>query len=326
MKVITNIKLALLFCAISVLTASAQFTAELYKGDVTVNLTAEPEVIDPAQDVMLTITVTAPTGVHPILPDLQDRFQGFSMAEDFTSEPIEANGRTLITQRWKLTPEPAADRYRLAPFAITVKEGTSATEHQFSFATKPVLFPKGDARPAVTGAPEVELKPIWIAPTAKTITLWIFAVIGAILAIAGILYGLTKISAKVKEFRMSAIERALTELDRLLRRDLPGKGLFKDFYVELTMVVRRYIERSHNVRAPEQTTEEFLAAAEQHPDFTPAVLAQLKTFLESADLVKFAGQKADHTMAEDATEKARKYMNYDAETLTSTSDESEEST
>ena len=299
----------------SAFTASAQFTAELYNGDIKVNLSAEPEIVDPARDLMLTITVTAPSGLHAILPDLQDRFQGFSMAEDFTSEPIEAGGQTMINQRWKLTPEPAAERYRLAPFAIAVKDSTSTSEHRFSFATKPILFPKGEARPPVTGKPEVTPEPEWIAPTAKTITLWIFVVIGAILAIAAILYGLTKISAKVKEFRMSPIERALTELERLLRRDLPGKGMFKDFYVELTMVVRRYIERSHKVRAPEQTTEEFLTAAEKHPDFTPEVLAQLKIFLESADLVKFAGQKADLSMAEDATEKARRYMNSDAEIL-----------
>ncbi len=320
MKIISNIKFAFLLCTLSISVVHAQFTAELYNGDITVNLSAEPEVIDPARDLILTITVTAPSGLQAILPDLQDRFQGFSMAEDFTSEPIEAGGQIMINQRWKLTPKPAAERYRLAPFAIAVKDSTSTSEHRFSFATKPVLFPKGEARPSVTGEPEIELKPIWIAPTAKTITLWIFAVIGAILAIAGILYGLTKISAKVKEFRMSPIERALTELDRLLHRDLPGKGKFKDFYVELTMVVRRYIERSHNVRAPEQTTEEFLAAAEKHPDFTSEVLAQLKIFLESADLVKFAGQKADLSMAEDATQKARRYMNSDAETLSSLTD------
>jgi hypothetical protein len=168
-------------------------------------------------------------------------------------------------------------------------------------------------RTPVTGQPEVTPEPEWIAPTAKSITLWIFAVIAALLVLAAILYGLTRISSKVKEFRMTPIERAMTELERLLRRNLPGKGLYKDFYVELTMVVRRYIERSHNIKAPEQTTEEFLAAAAGHPDFTPEVLGQLKVFLESADLVKFAGQKADTEMTDQAAEKARKYIKSDAD-------------
>lgn len=312
MKILSTKKL-ILFITLATLSATAQFTADLAEGDVTVKISAEPQVIDPAQDLMLTITVESPSYLKAVLPDLQDRFQGFSMAEDFTSEPIEANGKTVITQRWKLTPEPAAERYRLAPFAVKVSDTSTNPAHNYSFATKPLLFPGTAERPPVTGEPEVTPEPEWIAPTAKTITLWIFAAIGALLAIAALIYGLTKISARVKEFRMSPIDRAMTELERLLHRNLPEKGFFKDFYVELTMVVRRYIERSHDVRAPEQTTEEFLAAAARHPDFTPEVLNQLKVFLESADLIKFAGQKADLKMTEEATGKARKYMKSDAE-------------
>jgi hypothetical protein len=314
--------LTVLTLLLTALTATARFTAKLSDGDVAVELSAEPEVIDPARDFMLTITVTTPAHLEPVLPDIQDRFRGFSMAEDFTSDPVVAGGSRLITQRWKLTPEPAAERYRLSPFAVSVKDISQTPPTTYSFATKPVIFPAQSDRPPVTGKPEVTPEPEWIAPTAKTIALWVLAAIGGALALAAALYGLTRISARVREFRMSPIERAMTELERLLRRKLPEKGLFKDFYVELTMVVRRYIERSHDVRAPEQTTEEFLAEAARHPDFTPEVLAQLKVFLESADLVKFAGQQADLKMTEEATEKARKYMKSDAELLSSVSSES----
>lgn len=111
---------------------------------------------------------------------------------------------------------------------------------------------------------------------------------------------------------MSPIERAMVELERLLKRNLPGKGLYKDFYIELTMVVRRYIERTHGIHAPEQTTQEFLLAAAKHPLFKHEVLVQLRTFLESADLVKFAGQEATLAMAEDATQKAKRYIEDDS--------------
>ena len=307
-------------------TATAQFTAELAVGEVNVSIAAEPESIDPARDLMMTLSVTSPSHLKVELPDIQDRFQGFSLAEDFIAEPEEAGGATLITQQWKLTPEPAAERYRLAPFAVTVRDTSVSPPRTYSFATRPVLFPAQAERPPVTGDPEVTPEPEWIAPTAKTVTLWVLAVIGAVLAVAAVLYALTRISAKVREFRMSPIERAMTELDRLLKRRLPEKGLFKDFYVELTMVVRRYIERAHNIRAPEQTTEEFLGEASRHPDFTPEVLDRLKTFLESSDLVKFAGQKADLRMTEEATGKAREYMNSDAQLFGSLEKGSREST
>ena len=290
----------------------AAFTADLSSGEVSLKLEAAPDKVSPSEDLMLTLTVEAPSHLAVTLPDLRDRFSGFSTAEDFAADPVEANGRTRQTSRWRLTPEPAAVRYRLAPFAVAVQDKRATPPQLSSFATKPVLFPGEGARPAVTGDPEVTPEPEWIPPTAKTVTLWVFACLAGAAALAALLYGLTKLSRRVREYRMSPVERAIAELQRLLGRNLPGRGLFKEFYIELTMVVRRYIERTHGIRAPEQTTQEFLAAAANQPTFTPEVLAQLRTFLESADLVKFAGQEATLSMTDDATAKARRYIEKDA--------------
>ena len=103
---------------------------------------------------------------------------------------------------------------------------------------------------------------------------------------------------------MSPIERAWVELDRLLKRGLPGRGRYKDFYVELTMVVRRYIQRRYGIKAPHMTTEEFLREAKPSDG--------LRRFLESADMVKFAGVEATPEMADDATDSARDYLKSDA--------------
>ena len=83
--------------------------------------------------------------------------------------------------------------------------------------------------------------------------------------------------------------------------------------------MRRYIERSHGIRAPEQTTEEFLAAAKAHPRFTPEVIAKLADFLRSADLVKFAGVGSSSSVAEEAVRTARAYIERDAESLSAAS-------
>lgn len=292
---------------------SAAFTADLSSGDVSIKLEATPEKVSPAEDLMLTLTVEAPAHLAVTLPDLRDRFSGFATAEDFATDPVEANGRTRQTYRWRLTPEPAAKRYRLAPFAVTTQDKRSATPLTAAFATRPVLFPDEGARPVVTGDPEVIAEPEWIPPTAKTVALWIVAALAGLAALAALLFGLTKLSRRVREYRMSPVERAMAELQRLLGRNLPGRGLYKEFYIELTMVVRRYIERTHGIRAPEQTTQEFLAAAAGNPAFSRDVLAQLRTFLESADLVKFAGQEASVAMTDDATLKARRYIESDAQ-------------
>ena len=102
---------------------------------------------------------------------------------------------------------------------------------------------------------------------------------------------------------MSPIERAWAELDRLVKKGLPSRGRFKDFYVELTMVVRRYIQRKYGIKAPHMTTEEFLFEARPSDE--------LRRFLESSDLVKFAGVEATPAMADEATESARNYLKSD---------------
>ena len=112
---------------------------------------------------------------------------------------------------------------------------------------------------------------------------------------------------------MSPIERAWVELDRLVRKGLPGRGKYKDFYVELTMVVRRYVQRKYGIRAPHLTTEEFLGelAGSRLGGYPNA--AGLKAFLESADMVKFAGVEATPEMADGATDSARGYLKSDSE-------------
>jgi hypothetical protein len=137
-----------------------------------------------------------------------------------------------------------------------------------------------------------------------------------LLAAFAVLYGIWRlvklIARKVREHRMSPIERAMLELGRLLEKGLPGRGRYKDFYIELTMVVRRYIQRRHAVRAPNLTTDEFLRAAAANPAFTREALEGLRQFLESADMVKFAGVEATPDMADSATDRARDYLNTDS--------------
>ena len=110
---------------------------------------------------------------------------------------------------------------------------------------------------------------------------------------------------------MSPIERAWVELDRLLKKGLPGRGRYKDFYVELTMVVRRYVQRKYGIKAPHLTTEEFLRN-NRIVELSNNRISELKAFLESADMVKFAGVEATPEMADEATDSARGYLKSDA--------------
>lgn len=280
-------------------------TVDLGRDGVDITVESEPEVVDVGRDLMVTITVVAPTGMVARLPDLRERFKGFQVAEDVADDPIlDTEGKETLVTRWSLRPEPMAKRYRLAPFVVTTAEG--------SFYTAPVVFNPPAAREAVTGG--MEINPKRDFPSLSWRLVGIGAAILAVLALVVTVLVLIvrKIRMMVRIHRMSPIERAMYELDVLLKKGLPGRGFYKDFYIELTMVVRRYIERRHEVRAPNLTTDEFLRAAESSPAFTREAIAELREFLQSADMVKFAGVEATPEMADAATSQAKVYLKADS--------------
>ena len=289
--------------AVAVLAGGVAFASsyDLSRDDVKVTVETQPDAVDPGRDFFVTLTLSAPAGQSVELPDLRTRFQGFQVAEDFTEDPLKAaDGSTTLVSRWRLVPEPMARKYRLAPFVIN------------NFYTSPVLFEPPPKREAVTGemeiAPKRDLPPLSWKLVLSALCLVLSACgIGCLVWLI-----VRKIRTMVRIHRMSPIERAMYELEQLLKKGLPGRGFYKDFYVELTMVVRRYIERRHAVRAPNLTTDEFLRAARENPAFTREAIAELKNFLESADMVKFAGVEATPEMADAATGKARDYLTTDS--------------
>ena len=312
-----NKSLSAVFFALSATCLSAApFAATLSDGEVEIKVASSQESIDLGRDFDLTLTVSHPDSVKVALPDLtalRGRFQGFSVADGFVRDAAkDAEGRVVREWRWRLVPEPAAEKYRLAPFAVEVHPVVGAVTDARSFPTAPVVFPVTPLETNVGGDVEISPEPYWIRPTARMVFRWILLCLGVLVVLAALVFLLSRLRRAAKLRRMTPSERAFAELTDLLGRGLPQKGLFKDFYIELTHVVRRYIERSHGIRAPEQTTEEFLAAAKAHPRFTPEVIARLADFLRSADLVKFAGVGSSSSVADEAVRTARAYIESDA--------------
>lgn len=295
--------------------AGSGMSFDIGREGVSINVQTDSKKIDVGRNFDVAVTVVSPLGKTAVVPDLRDRFSGFRVAEDFTEEPVDgADGCRTVVSRWRLVPEPLARRYRLAPFAVTVLSAapTNGVQEETSFYTSPVVFAAPAAREAVTG--DMEIAPKRDLPPFS----WkLFGVVCAALAAATVLAWLAwmavrKIRMMVKVHRMNPLERAFYELDALLKKNLPGRGFYKDFYVELTMVVRRYVERRHSVKAPNLTTDEFLRAVQDNPAFGSSVVAELKQFLESADMVKFAGVEATPEMADSATDRARRYLEADS--------------
>ena len=280
-------------------------------GPLELTISATPAKVHYDKDIVLSIAITCPSEVDLILPTIRDRIQGFTFNGEYTMEPSTVSGKTIHQKQAMLTPM-IDNEYRLARIPIIYIDRSRHPAVTNWFATEPIVFevtpPLGAEAP---GSVRSTLKPIWIYPPFRTVAGWIGILLGVILLIVVLWKLLRRIKRQIQLARMSPRERALFELDELLQQQLPQKNMIKEFYLELTMIVRRYVERRHAIRAPEQTTEEFLTAVSSDARFTTEVLQTLKTFLEAADLVKFAAYTPDGSAIGKATDTAKQYIETD---------------
>lgn len=97
----------------------------------------------------------------------------------------------------------------------------------------------------------------------------------------------------------TASEKGLKKLKALEKLKLPQKGEFESFYLQVTEIVRTYIEEAYGVSAPTLTTEEFLHSLEKKPLLKKREEIKLAAFLILADKVKFAKHPSSEKECQD---------------------------
>jgi hypothetical protein len=138
---------------------------------------------------------------------------------------------------------------------------------------------------------------------------WLAAAVVVLLGILVFVLWRRRKRRPIEPRRATPEEIAHGALARLLAEDLPGRGLFKEFYLRLTGIVRQYVEDTTGIRAPEQTTEEFLRDMRSRAVFPPDRSSRLAEFLEAADLVKYAGQQPGRDQVAQSIARAQEFVN-----------------
>ena len=116
-----------------------------------------------------------------------------------------------------------------------------------------------------------------------------------IIFIVGIVYALVIYRRKISEKKkmIPPFEKAIKALKELEKREPIFQEEYKKYYSELTDVVRRYLEEEANIDALESTSDQLLLKLELYKDsgklgLEESTIKNLKTVLNTADLVKFA--------------------------------------
>ena len=149
--------------------------------------------------------------------------------------------------------------------------------------------------------------PVELPPSGQARVWWAAAAIAAVAGLVFVWWLRKRRRKKPAEEVLSPQELARRELQRLLDDRLAERDV-KLFYVALTAVVRRYIERTTGIRAPEQTTEEFLREISLCDVFPLEESRRLRHFLEAADLVKFAAYQPRTEDLEQSVQRAKAFI------------------
>lgn len=101
---------------------------------------------------------------------------------------------------------------------------------------------------------------------------------------------------------------ALQKLNELKAKGLITQGKIKEYYIEISGIIRHYIEDRFKLSAPEMTSEEFLLKAKDAQELSLPRKDLLSDFLLSCDLVKFARYAPSPEEIEAVFESAKKFV------------------
>lgn len=117
----------------------------------------------------------------------------------------------------------------------------------------------------------------------------------------------------------SSWDRAFDRLNDLRDRNLPAQGQLKEYYSELSLIIRQYMEERFLIKASEMTTQEFLNYLQNSEVLSPEQKGFLNDFLTACDMVKFAKHQMSQPEIEESLNLARQLVN-ETKALTVSSD------
>ena len=273
---------------------------------------AAPRIGDP---LVFEIEVVADPDVELLMPEFGEALDRFGITDFAPSERIDDEGRTVALQRYTLETTRSGVQ-SLPPILIEFvdrrpgRDPAPEGEDAYELLTERLEFEvaselKEGAALRLMG-PQPELGPR--QPPAPP--LWPYALAALLIAAvaAPFLYR-AWLSQRARRRQRSAYEISKARLDGLLYGPRPSEPAQMDvFFVELSGIVRQYLEDRFQLHSPELTTDEFLEVMGGSPDLSRDHQQLLQPFLRRADLVKFAHHLPDASDVEDSIGMARRFL------------------
>ncbi len=256
------------------------------EGDVQVSVNVDPQEIPFHRQSAFTITVEAPADVDIRLPEMVDKFGGLNVygVPKRDVEGLKGN-RQRITETYKLDPI-FIGYYPIEPVEVSVGESEKIRVASPGIRVRDLTEEETIAAEYfedIAGPIEVRMA------LAKKWWFWCgLAVLVIAVAALLVVFYRRRGGKEKEEIRATAWEIAYNRLRRLDEQQLIKSNDYEQYYVQLSSILRYYIEDRFELRAPEETTPEFLGEAAQSGRVSQEHQVLLAGFLRHSDRVKFA--------------------------------------
>lgn len=287
MKNVAAVHVVRLFALAIVVVGVAFSSAE---AAITVESKVDRATILIGDRIIYSVTVQRSADVVVEMPSLGANLGMFEIRDYEVKEPVKKGNLITEQTQYVISTFETGD-FEIPP--LTIRYRTAADTTKRELRTEPIKITVKSLNPDQAGdirdiKPPLEIPRDW----GRVVRQVGWGLLGVLLIVGGILVylryrkGKGLLPRREKPPRL-AHEVALEQLDALVRSGLLESGKVKQFYSELSEIIRRYIEGRFFVAALEMTTRQLLEGLEE-----AALGLQerelLKELLELSDLVKFA--------------------------------------
>lgn len=243
----------------------------------------------------VTYTVEAPVRFALLFPRITEDMLGSPILEQNTSVRVKRNVRIQVLEIISTSFDTGFVKIPAIP--VVYGDSSGFSQHDTLFTAVKYIYIGSVLDSARQAAPMA-------SPLPLSLMLWWQYLVALILAAGGILLllkGLAKkASSENKEIQTaswrSPEEEAEFELDKLEKKRYTDRGQWKEFYLELTVILKNYFESIYYIHLRELSTKEVLPQLETVLD--PKTFVTVSACLRSWDMVKFAKQGTDKNSCE----------------------------
>lgn len=263
---------------------------EYERGPLIIHVRVDKSKLTIAETLLLEFEAIIEPGYEVQMPKVDKVLENFGIVDwNNLGDKLDENNNVASTYRYRLEPF-LSGKYEVPAFTFEFYDVNNIDDKKYELSSEPIEVEvtsllgeqRGelvieDIEGVVEMPKEASLRWVWLLITAFVVTL----------AGGWILLRRKRVAKLIRIFK-PAHEIAYERLKALVKENLVEAGKIKEFYERISSILRHYIEHRFDLRAPERTTEEFLAELKYTDVLSGSDKRSLEEFLTHCDLVKFA--------------------------------------